>query len=66
MLLELNLNRLVDQPADMSTGYSFLCYPDNNMESWQTWLLFRVVEELALRERFISSMDATQQPLYTL
>jgi hypothetical protein len=50
----------------MSTGYSFLCYPNNNMELWQTWLLFRVVEELALRERFISGIDATQQPLCTL
>jgi superfamily II DNA helicase RecQ len=66
MLPELNLDRLVDQPADMSTGYSFLRHPDNNLESWQTWLLFRVVEEPALRERFISGMDATQQPPRTL
>jgi hypothetical protein len=66
MLPELNLDQLADQPADMSTGYSFLRHPDNNIESWQTWLLFRVVEEPALRERFISSMDATQQPPRTL
>jgi hypothetical protein len=66
MLPELNLDRLVDQPADMSTGYSFLRHPDNNLESWQTWLLFRVVEEPALRKRFISGMDATQQPPRTL
>jgi hypothetical protein len=66
MLPELNLNRLADQLADMSTGYSFLRHPNNNMESWQTWLLFRVVEEPALQERFISGIDATQQPPRTL
>jgi hypothetical protein len=33
MLPELNLDQLVDQPADMLTGYSFLRHPDNNMES---------------------------------
>jgi hypothetical protein len=36
MLPELNLDQLVDQPADMSTGYSFLRHPDNNIELWQT------------------------------
>jgi hypothetical protein len=36
------------------------------MESWQTWLLYRVVEEPALQDRFIHSMDATQQPPRTL
>lgn len=66
MLPELFLDQLVDQPAEMSTGYSFLRHPDNDMESWQTWLLFRVIEEPALRERFIRGMDTTQQPPRTL
>jgi hypothetical protein len=44
----LSLNKIVDQPAEMLTGYSFLNHPNNNMELWQTWLLYRVVEELAL------------------
>lgn len=66
MLPELSLDRVVDQPAEMSTGYSFLNHPDNNMESWETWLLYRVVEESALRDRFIRGMDATQQPPRTL
>jgi hypothetical protein len=48
MLPGLSLDKIVDQPAEMSTGYSFLNHPDNNMESWQTWLLYRVVEEPAL------------------
>jgi hypothetical protein len=66
MLPELSLDRVVDQPAEMSTGYSFLNHPDNNIESWETWLLYRVVVEPALRDRFIRGMDATQQPLRTL
>jgi hypothetical protein len=48
MLPELSLDRVVDQPAEMSTGYSFLNHPNNNIESWETWLLYRVVVELAL------------------
>lgn len=66
MLPELSLDRIVDQPAERSTGYSFLNHPANNMESWHTWLLYRVVEEPALRDRFIRGMDATQQPPRTL
>jgi superfamily II DNA helicase RecQ len=66
MLPELSLDKIVDQPAEMSTGYSFLNHPDNDMESWQTWLLYRVVEEPALRDRFVRGMDATQQPPRTL
>jgi hypothetical protein len=66
MLPELDLDLLVDQPADRSTGYSFFRHPDNNMESWQTWLLFRVVEEPALRARFIRGIDTTKQPPRTL
>jgi hypothetical protein len=50
----------------MSAGYSFLNHPENNMESWEAWLLYRVVEEPALRDRFIRGMDATQQLPRTL
>jgi hypothetical protein len=66
MLPELSLDEIVDQPANMSPGYSFLRHPDNKMESWVTWLLLRVVEEPALQDRFISGMDATQQPPRTI
>lgn len=65
-LPEVELDKLVDQPAEMSTGYSFLCHPDNGMELWQTWLLYRVAEEPALRERFVRGMDHTQHPSRTL
>jgi hypothetical protein len=53
-------------PAEMSAGYSFLNHPENNMESWEAWLLYRIVEEPALRDRFIRGMDATQQLPRTL
>jgi superfamily II DNA/RNA helicase len=66
MLPGLSLDKIVDQPAEMSTGYSFLNHPSNDMDSWRTWLLYRIVEELALRDRFIRGMDTTQQPPRTL
>lgn len=66
MLPELCLDKLVDQPADMSPGFSFLRHPDNGMESWETWLLYRVVEEPVLQSRFIRGRDTEQDPPRTL
>jgi len=51
-LPELRLGELVDQPAEVAAGYSFLKHPDNPFGPWRDWLLRRVVEEPALRRRF--------------
>jgi len=65
-LPELSLDKLVDQPAELATGWSFLKHPRNQLDRWQDWLLDRVVEEAPLRERFIRGMDSMQQPERTL
>jgi hypothetical protein len=62
MLPALSIDTLVDQPAELATGWSFLKHPDNKLDLWQDWLLDRVSEEPALRERFIQGVDSTQQP----
>ncbi|KAK1919461.1 hypothetical protein P3342_013200 [Pyrenophora teres f. teres] len=65
-LPEVSVDQLVDQPAELATGWSFLKHPDNHLDGWQDWLLDRVLEEAPLRERFIRGMDNTQQPEQTL
>jgi len=60
------LDTLVDQPAEMATGYNFLHHPDNHLDAWNTWLLYRVAEEPALQARFLQGRDMTQQPPRTL
>jgi superfamily II DNA helicase RecQ len=61
-LPELSMDQLVDQPAELATGWSFLKHPDNKLDDWEDWLLDRVSEEPALKERFIRGVDGTQQP----
>ncbi|PVH94165.1 hypothetical protein DM02DRAFT_481585, partial [Periconia macrospinosa] len=61
-LPELSMDKLVDQPAELATGWSFLKHPDNKLDDWEDWLLDRVSEEPALKERFIRGVDGTQQP----
>ncbi|KAF2824582.1 hypothetical protein CC86DRAFT_264784, partial [Ophiobolus disseminans] len=52
-LPELCMDKLVDQPAELAAGWSFLKHPQNQLERWQDWLLDRVIEEAPLRQRFI-------------
>jgi hypothetical protein len=37
-LPKLSMERLVDQPAELSAGSSFLKHPDNYFDAWQDWL----------------------------
>jgi superfamily II DNA helicase RecQ len=62
MLPELFMDKLVDQPAELATGWNFLKHPDNQLDQWQDWLLDRVSEEAPLRERFIGGIDSMRQP----
>lgn len=54
----LSMDKLVDQPAELATGWSFLKHPDNKLDTWQDWLLDRVLGEAPLRERFIRGTDS--------
>ncbi|UPX20622.1 uncharacterized protein EKO05_0010850 [Ascochyta rabiei] len=65
-LPEVSVDKLVDQPAELATGWSFLKHPDNQLDRWQDWLLDRVLDEAPLRERFIRGIDSTQRPERTL
>jgi superfamily II DNA helicase RecQ len=48
----LSMELLVDQPAELSAGFSFLKHPDNHFDAWHDWLLRRVMLEPALKRRF--------------
>jgi len=61
-LPELSLDKLVDQPAEMAKGWSFLKHPENKLDGWTDWLFNRVLTEARLRERFILGIDHRQQP----
>lgn len=52
MLPGLRMDALVDQPAELATGWSFLKHPDNKLDEWPDWLLNRVTTEALLTERF--------------
>ncbi|KAF1828018.1 hypothetical protein BDW02DRAFT_593434 [Decorospora gaudefroyi] len=56
----LSMESLVDQPAEMSTGFSFLKHPDNPFHAWHDWLLYRVMHEPALTRRFRTGVDSEQ------
>jgi hypothetical protein len=47
-LPELVIDKLVDQPAELATGWSFLNHPSNDLHGWRTWLLDRVLAERSL------------------
>ncbi|KAK1920512.1 hypothetical protein P3342_008273 [Pyrenophora teres f. teres] len=64
-LPEVSVDQLVDQPAELATGWSFLKHPDNHLDGWQDWLLDRVLKR-PRSGRFIRGMDNTQQPEQTL
>ncbi|KAI4221646.1 MAG: hypothetical protein L6R40_008618 [Gallowayella cf. fulva] len=61
-LPRLSLDKLVDQPAEMASGWSFLKHPENNFDSWTDWLFTRVLTEPQLRERFVQGVDHATQP----
>lgn len=56
-LPELSLDKLVDQPAEMAKGWSFLKHPDNKLSGWVDWLFNRVLTEPRLRQRFILGIN---------
>ncbi|KAI8931122.1 hypothetical protein NX059_012132 [Plenodomus lindquistii] len=62
----LDLDQLVDQPANMTCGWSFLKHPDNQLDGWDTWLFNRLADEPALGQRFVRGIDYTQQPPKTV
>jgi superfamily II DNA helicase RecQ len=59
-LPKLRLEDLVDQPADLSPGFSFLKHPDNHFDAWEDWLLDRVVQEAPLVKRFFGKPDQAE------
>lgn len=65
-LPELCMDKLVDQPAELATGWSFLKEPSNHLDGWHTWLKDRVWAEAPLRDRFLRGVDRTQEPARTL
>jgi superfamily II DNA helicase RecQ len=65
-LPELAMDKLVDQPAELATGWSFLKHPSNKLGHWPEWLLNRVLTEASLRDRFICGVDSSQQPARAL
>lgn len=65
-LPELFMDKLVDQPAELATGWSFLKHPSNNLNGWRTWLLDRMLTEAPLRDTFVCGVDNTQQPARAL
>ena len=65
-LPELSMDRLLDTPAELAVGWSFLKHPSNGLEGWSDRLYDRVRTEAPLRERFMSGVDNTQQPARVL
>jgi superfamily II DNA helicase RecQ len=61
-LPSLSLDKLVDQPAEMAKGWTFLKHPENGLASWDDWLFNRVLTEPRLRQRFVHGIDHTQPP----
>jgi hypothetical protein len=59
-LPKLSMERLVDQPAELSAGFSFLKHLDNHFDAWHDWLLRRVMSEPALTRRFRTGVDKEQ------
>ncbi|UPX14721.1 uncharacterized protein EKO05_0005196 [Ascochyta rabiei] len=62
----LSIDRLVDHPAELATGWSFLKHPSNKLDDWPKWLLDRVLAEATLRDRFLCGVDSSQQPARAL
>jgi superfamily II DNA helicase RecQ len=61
-LPELCLNKLVDQPAELASGWNFLKHPSNKLDAWADWLYMRVLTEPQLQERFVQGVDHTTDP----
>jgi hypothetical protein len=61
-LPDLCLDKLVGQPAEMASGWSFLKHPENHFDKWADWLFTRVLTEPQLRDRFVQGINCTSQP----
>lgn len=61
-LPKLSLDEIIDQPAEMARGWSFLKHPENKLGGWEDWLFTRVLTEPPLREKFVCGADYTRQP----